>query len=626
MKIILVIIILVISSCGYDSLVESNLSDRSEYEVITTSVFISNSLVPQTKLWGEVISDGEKGYIFGPNDISQRDSGFIGEKVDTKEEANSYSTNSDTINDDTLKESDIDKIQKEDFFANNESVSSLVSNDSDSQALSTNSSNFTDGGNISNNLEENKGVDQGSTTLADDGSVSSVISNNDSDSQALSTNSSNFTDGGNISNNLKENKGVDQGSTTLADNGGVSSNNNGNWSENLGDKNELSYEKKALVNGNNGVGNGLDPQPSGNSPLNDGELTTPGSPGMAGPKKCKKCSKSIELKFVKICSEMRSKIPYPKFVFFEEMKNPIVSFEINWVEKKYLAMPFSKCLKCERELNHELLGYKRLSPIQLFDGGNKDIIYFDKKLTRQKIRKAYYVEVLVCDDTNNNGYCSDEKDEFIVSLSKPKFSLFKIPRTLVLNVWHGRNLSMRTEKKMCEKQYSPLVMDLAGDGILLTGPESLIKFDLNDSGEKIYTGWPIGKDDAFLVYDINKNGKIDSGAELFGSATLLSNFERAPNGFYALAQYDDNKDELITREDNIWRKLRLWVDKNFNGISERKEIYKLEELGIEFINLNYVDLDEVDEFGNATRMRTTFGRNGRIGVIIDVWFNTFLTE
>lgn len=31
--------------------------------------------------------------------------------------------------------------------------------------------------------------------------------------------------------------------------------------------------------GNNGVGNGLDPQPPGNPPINDGVGTSPGNPG-----------------------------------------------------------------------------------------------------------------------------------------------------------------------------------------------------------------------------------------------------------------------------------------------------------------------------------------------------------
>lgn len=37
-----------------------------------------------------------------------------------------------------------------------------------------------------------------------------------------------------------------------------------------------------VQHGNNGVGNGLDPQPPGNPPINDGPGTAPGSPGNQG--------------------------------------------------------------------------------------------------------------------------------------------------------------------------------------------------------------------------------------------------------------------------------------------------------------------------------------------------------
>jgi hypothetical protein len=38
----------------------------------------------------------------------------------------------------------------------------------------------------------------------------------------------------------------------------------------------------SLAHGNNGVGNGLDPQPPGNPPINDGPGTGPGDPGNRG--------------------------------------------------------------------------------------------------------------------------------------------------------------------------------------------------------------------------------------------------------------------------------------------------------------------------------------------------------
>ncbi len=40
--------------------------------------------------------------------------------------------------------------------------------------------------------------------------------------------------------------------------------------------------KPPKVKGNNGVGNGIDPQPPGNPPINDGPGTSPGNPGNKG--------------------------------------------------------------------------------------------------------------------------------------------------------------------------------------------------------------------------------------------------------------------------------------------------------------------------------------------------------
>ena len=39
---------------------------------------------------------------------------------------------------------------------------------------------------------------------------------------------------------------------------------------------------KTFPKGNNGVGNGEDPQPPGNPPINDGPGTSPGNPGNQG--------------------------------------------------------------------------------------------------------------------------------------------------------------------------------------------------------------------------------------------------------------------------------------------------------------------------------------------------------
>jgi hypothetical protein len=43
--------------------------------------------------------------------------------------------------------------------------------------------------------------------------------------------------------------------------------------------NQHGHGKPKRVHGNNGLGNGLDPQPPGNPPVNDGPGAFPGNPG-----------------------------------------------------------------------------------------------------------------------------------------------------------------------------------------------------------------------------------------------------------------------------------------------------------------------------------------------------------
>ncbi len=86
----------------------------------------------------------------------------------------------------------------------------------------------------------------------------------------------------------------------------------------------------------------------------------------------------------------------------------------------------------------------------------------------------------------------------------------------------------------------PLILDLDHDGKINT--KSLnqgVNFDLdgNEFAEK--TSW-VAPQDGFVVLDLNDNGKIDNGGELFGTDTLLANGNKAIDGFQALAQYDEN--------------------------------------------------------------------------------------
>ena len=73
----------------------------------------------------------------------------------------------------------------------------------------------------------------------------------------------------------------------------------------------------------------------------------------------------------------------------------------------------------------------------------------------------------------------------------------------------------------CCPNPSPIVIDLQGDGLRFSNAEDGVLFDINGLGLTLWIGWPKDTDDAWLVRDRDSNGMIDSGAEMFGNATLL---------------------------------------------------------------------------------------------------------
>lgn len=132
--------------------------------------------------------------------------------------------------------------------------------------------------------------------------------------------------------------------------------------------------------------------------------------------------------------------------------------------------------------------------------------------------------------------------------------------------------------------YTPLVIDSDHNGFKFGSAGDFVEFDMTGNGKKERIQWvrPDG-DEVFLAVDLNENGAIDDGGELFGSGTslILSN-SNARDGFAALAQYDDpqlggNYDGYITVEDSIWSQLVFWLDSNADGISTLGEISSVAE-------------------------------------------------
>ena len=173
---------------------------------------------------------------------------------------------------------------------------------------------------------------------------------------------------------------------------------------------------------------------------------------------------------------------------------------------------------------------------------------------------------------------------------------------------------------------SPLVVDLDGDGVETTTTEDGTHFDHDNNGFAEKTSW-VGKDDGLLVRDINGNGQIDDGTELFGNNSVLSNGQKAANGFEALKDLDSNNDGVFNSSDTAWNQVNVWKDSNQNGKVDEGELLTLEQAEIENIDLNYQNSNAVDTNGNTVGQIGSFDKeNGTQGNISDIWFNTDLMD
>ncbi len=154
---------------------------------------------------------------------------------------------------------------------------------------------------------------------------------------------------------------------------------------------------------------------------------------------------------------------------------------------------------------------------------------------------------------------------------------------------------------------SPIVLDLDRNGFDLTGAADGVFFDISGTGNLVQMGWTArGSDDGFLALP-GTDGLVHSGKQLFGNFTAQP-VSSAPNGFAALAVYDDpknggNGDGLIDSKDSIFEFLRIWVDTNHDGISQPEELHTLPSLGVNSISLSYKESRRTDQYGNVFRYR-----------------------
>ena len=167
---------------------------------------------------------------------------------------------------------------------------------------------------------------------------------------------------------------------------------------------------------------------------------------------------------------------------------------------------------------------------------------------------------------------------------------------------------------------TPIVLDLTGAGIHTTDAHTAgVNFDITGTGKTDTVGWTTGSTEGFLALDLNHDGKVNSGAELFGSGTKLADGTRAADGYQALAQYDANHDGRIDASDAVFKQLQVWVDANHDGKVEAGELKGLAQLGIASLDLHAQATHTADN-GNTIGLTSSYTTtSGATHEMADVW-------
>ncbi len=153
----------------------------------------------------------------------------------------------------------------------------------------------------------------------------------------------------------------------------------------------------------------------------------------------------------------------------------------------------------------------------------------------------------------------------------------------------------------------PLVINLNNNIASLSDQKFF--FDLDCDGEKEEIS-ALKSGSGYLALDLNEDGEINDGGELFGA--------KSGNGFADLAKYDADDNGWIDENDSIWEKLLIWT-KDEEGNDKK---YHLSEAGVGAICLNSAETEfslnsmkDNHNYGVIRRTGIFLYENGNVGTM-----------
>lgn len=190
-----------------------------------------------------------------------------------------------------------------------------------------------------------------------------------------------------------------------------------------------------------------------------------------------------------------------------------------------------------------------------------------------------------------------------------------------INTADGKEINFSIQLNMSREFYSEKSINFrAGDaakidplvinynGSVPTLSDQKINFDIDSDGNEEQISF-LTQGNGFLALDLDNNGKINNGKELFGP--------NSGNGFSELSAYDSDSNNWIDENDEIYSKLRIWTkDENGNDV-----LFALGQKGIGAIYLGNCstafDFKDQDNNlkGSVSRTGIFLKESGTAGII-----------
>ena len=181
-----------------------------------------------------------------------------------------------------------------------------------------------------------------------------------------------------------------------------------------------------------------------------------------------------------------------------------------------------------------------------------------------------------------------------------------------IDVRMSREFEKYSEEKIKFSKFEcvdPLVINLKPGVTEVSDQEFYFDLDSDGKEDSIKS---LAPGSGFLALDINSDGKINDGSELFGT--------KSGNGFEELARFDTDKDGWIDEDDDVFDKLKVWIREEDGS----DKLLSLKEAGVGAINLQNAPTEfSVKDMTNRSKaiIRSTgmfLYEDGRAGTVQQV--------